>query len=68
MKREVELIINPEPITMINFTVTKEFKHRLKLRALQNNESVSNVARRLLEGYLKEPSPKKRKRIIKKNA
>lgn len=71
MSDNVKLILNAESnITSIHIVAEKGFKNKLKMKALRNNKSLSDIARGLLEEWLNEPKAetKKRKRIIKKNA
>lgn len=63
--KEPKVEINPEPITMINFLVNKEFKEALKIKCIRNGETISDVTRRLLENYLNEPDTNIKRRKLK---
>ncbi|MDG5854076.1 hypothetical protein [Clostridium beijerinckii] len=63
--KEPKVEINPEPVRMISFLVGDKFKEDLKVKCIRNGETISEVARRLLENYLNESDKKIKRRKLK---
>lgn len=63
--KEPVVEINPEPVRMIHVIVNDTFKNKLRIKCIEKGTTLSDVTRELLENWLKEPSPKKKRKIIK---
>lgn len=63
--KEPVVEINPEPVRMIHVLVGDKFKEDLRIKCIKAGTTLSDVTRELLENWLNEPSPKKKRKVIK---
>lgn len=63
--KEPVVEINPEPVRMLHVIVGDKFKEDLRIKCIKAGTNLSDVTRELLENWLNEPSPKKKRKVIK---